>query len=178
MNKEFLEVVDENGNPTGGVFERDTIHEKNLFHKHAGIFIFNNKGQTLLQKRSANKKNSPNKWHICAGHVGAYEDNITALLRELQEEMGIEVKPDEITPFFTMVKRKELGSHITYYYYMFLDKAESEFKIQEEEVSEVKWVPFDKFKNMVINNDESVVLSNDEDTIRVINILEDMLNEH
>ena len=50
---EYLDIVDENNELTGQVEERKLAHEKHLFHRHVSTWIMNQKGEILLQKRSA-----------------------------------------------------------------------------------------------------------------------------
>ena len=47
-------LVDENDTPTGAM-EKIEVHQKALLHRAFSIFIFNEKGEMLLQKRAANK---------------------------------------------------------------------------------------------------------------------------
>ena len=88
---ELIEIVDENGNFTGQVMDKEEAHDKNLLHNELGIFIINDKKEILLEKRSANKRFNPNKWGLCAGHVDAYETLEEAALREIKEEVGLDV---------------------------------------------------------------------------------------
>lgn len=49
--------------------------------KEIGVFILNDYGQILLQKRSSNKKNYPNMWALCTGNVEKNEDVQDAAIR-------------------------------------------------------------------------------------------------
>ena len=80
---ELLDIVDEYGKFTGEVMEREKVHDLNLLHWEVAILIANSKKQILLQKRSANKRFSPNKWGLCAGHVDSGEDIDASALREV-----------------------------------------------------------------------------------------------
>ena len=53
---ELIEIVDENGYFTGQIMDKEEVHDKNLLHNEVGIFIINDDGKVLLQKRSANKR--------------------------------------------------------------------------------------------------------------------------
>lgn len=178
LKLELIEVVDRNGNSTGEIIDRNVAHDLNILHREVGLFIINSNNQILLQKRSATKRFKPNKWGLCAGHVDAYEDNETAVLRELKEEIGVIANKEDIVYFCTIVKERETNSHIAYAYYMFLDKDEKDFVLQKEELSEVKWIDFKQFKNMVINNDSSITFSNNENNIRLIKMLEEVIKKH
>ena len=147
---ELIEIVDENGNFTGQVVDKEEAHDKNLLHNEVGIFIINDKREVLLQKRSANKRFSPNKWGLCAGHVDAYESLETAALREIKEEVGLDLSPKELIPYGEReINISDSNSHITYFYYVICNKKAEEFVIQEEELSEVKWFNIDEIIIMI-----------------------------
>ena len=130
--------------------DKEEAHDKNLLHNEVGIFIINDDGKVLLQKRSANKRFAPNKWGLCAGHVDAYETLEDSALREIKGEVGLDVTPKELIPYgereITII---DSNSHITYFYYVKCNKKEDEFIIQEEELSEVKWFNIDEIITMI-----------------------------
>ena len=157
---ELIDIVDENGNFTGEVMDKEEAHDKNLLHNEIAVFIINDKGQVLLEKRSANKRFDPNKWALCAGHVDAGESLESAALREMKEEVGISINQNELIPFAERsISIKETNSHITYYYYVKLNLKETDFIIQEEELSEVKWFDIDKVIEMIKQKDPSTVFT-------------------
>lgn len=157
---EYLDVIDEHGNYTGEVMERDKIHELNILHYEIGVFVINKNKEVLLQKRSANKKINPNKWGLCAGHVDSGEDIDTAAIRELNEEIGLNVSLNELNILEKMeVKKQESNSHITRYYYVYCN--DESFKIQKEELSEVKWFKIDDIIDRINNNDDTLTLKSD-----------------
>ena len=133
-----------------------------MLHNEVAAFIVNDKGQVLLQKRSKNKRFNPNKWALCAGHVDAYESLKTAILREIKEEIGIDVDSNELVPFgekeFVI---KDSNSHITYLYCVKSNLNEEDFIIQEEELSEVKWFDIEDVIKMIKSRDKSIVFSNE-----------------
>ncbi len=158
MEKEWIEIVDEEGNYTGQVIEKEEAHDKNLLHNEVAVFVINNNYQVLLQKRNPHKRFNPNKWALCAGHVDAKESLEDAALRELKEEIGVEFSKKELIPF---AKREfsiqDTNSHITYFYYVKCNKKDSEFVIQKEELSEVKWFSFDEIIDRIERKDNTIV---------------------
>ncbi|HEY2712084.1 MAG TPA: 16S rRNA (adenine(1518)-N(6)/adenine(1519)-N(6))-dimethyltransferase RsmA [Chthoniobacterales bacterium] len=89
--EEFV-IVDENDSATG-VASRAEVHGNNFRHRAVHIFIFNRKGDLLLQKRSPWKDRHPELWDSsAAGHVGAGEGYDATAERELSEELGITIK--------------------------------------------------------------------------------------
>ena len=162
VRMEYIEVVDENGDFIGKVEEREKVHDWNLLHWEVAVMIVNHKGQTLLQKRSSHKRNNPNKWGVCAGHVDVGEPLEHAALREMQEEVGLQYGKDDLK----VLAEKELrlgnnNSHFTRYYYVYCEKPETEFIIQKEELSEVKWVDIDELIEMVKSKREDLTIKED-----------------
>ena len=155
---ELIDIVDKNGNFTGEVMDKEEAHNKNLLHNEVAIFIINDKKQILLQKRNANKRFNPNKWGLCAGHVDSKESLENAALRELREEIGLNLS---IRDLKTLSKREftigESNSHITYFYYIKSNLDEKDFIIQTEELSEVKWFDINEVIDMINNEDQSIV---------------------
>lgn len=107
--------------------------------KEIGVFILNDYGQILLQKRSGNKKNYPNMWALCTGHVEKNEDIQDAAIRELKEELGIYVSIKKLHSFangkFDIINEKSS----TYFFCIKCNLKEEKFIIQKEELSQVKW---------------------------------------
>ena len=155
---ELIEIVDRDGNFTGQIIDKEEAHDNNLLHNEVAVFIINNKKQVLLQKRSANKRFNPNKWALCAGHVDAGESLESAALRELKEEVGINITTCDLKPFaereFTI---RDSNSHVTYFYYTKSNLNEKDFIIQKEELSEVKWFDIDEVIDMIKSKDDSTV---------------------
>ena len=92
---EYIDIFDYNNNPTGEIKEKTQAHEDGNFHRTAYVWIMNDKKELLLQKRSATKKSHPNFWDISGvGHIRAGETVIEGAIRELKEELGVEVKEE------------------------------------------------------------------------------------
>lgn len=82
-------LVDEKDNPIG-IMEKMEAHRKGALHRAFSIFIFNNKGELLLQQRALDKYHSGGKWtNTCCSHPRPNEKTIDAAQRRLQEEMGM-----------------------------------------------------------------------------------------
>ncbi|OGM75744.1 hypothetical protein A2210_02330 [Candidatus Woesebacteria bacterium RIFOXYA1_FULL_40_18] len=96
MSAEILEFYDEQERLLGQA-ERRRLHSEGLYHRSVIIFIFNSKGAIFLQKRSKNKDVCPRYWDGgVSGHVGLGEDYQETAKRELQEEIGAEITPEEL----------------------------------------------------------------------------------
>ncbi len=81
-------LVDENDNAIGTMGKME-VHEKAILHRAFSIFIFNDKGEMLLQKRADNKYHSAGLWtNTCCSHPRPGEDTLNAARKRLEEEMG------------------------------------------------------------------------------------------
>ncbi|MGE5519987.1 MAG: isopentenyl-diphosphate Delta-isomerase [Candidatus Dadabacteria bacterium] len=73
-----------------GVMEKEQAHRTGKLHRAFSVFIFNNKGELLLQKRSVNKYHSGGLWsNTCCSHPLPGEETLKAAHRRLEEEMGL-----------------------------------------------------------------------------------------
>ena len=92
-------LVDENDGMTG-TMEKMKAHEKALLHRAFSVFIFNSKGEMLLQQRAVSKYHSAGLWtNSCCSHPRPGEDTLTAASRRLQEEMGFETPLKKVFDF-------------------------------------------------------------------------------
>ena len=159
---EFLDVLDINGNKTGEVLDRDTIHNNNVMHLEVYCVIINNKKEILLQKRSVYKKHNPNIYALTAGHVGTGEDIRSAMVRELKEELSLDIKEEDLKIYRDKeIKIREKNSNVSYYFYIICNKKEAEFKLQKEEVAEVKWFSVNELADAIRNKDPRFVWNED-----------------
>ena len=82
-------LVDEQDMPVG-TMEKMEAHVKGVLHRAISVFIFNSKGELLLQQRAQNKYHSPGLWtNSCCSHPAPGESAQEAAERRLKEEMGI-----------------------------------------------------------------------------------------
>lgn len=89
MIDSLLILVDENDQEIGQMGKMET-HKLGLLHRAFSIFIFNSKGELLLQKRAMGKYHSAGLWsNTCCSHPQVGESIVEAAERRLQEEMGI-----------------------------------------------------------------------------------------
>jgi len=99
MPEELFDIVDENDRVIGQL-PRSEVHRLGLRHRAVSIFIFNSRGQLLLQQRSATKDEYPLRYTSSAsGHVAAGDDYDESAARELQEELGLSVPLERLVKF-------------------------------------------------------------------------------
>jgi 16S rRNA (adenine1518-N6/adenine1519-N6)-dimethyltransferase len=96
-SNEQFPIVDENDR-IQGYASRSEVHGNNLRHRAVHIFIFNQAGETYLQRRSRSKDRHPLKWDSsAAGHVTVGETYDETARRELKEELGVAVPLERIS---------------------------------------------------------------------------------
>ncbi len=168
MAKEYFDILDENGNKTGQTKLRSEVHRDGDWHKGVHVWIINNNGEVLLQRRCATKDSNPNMLDISsAGHLSAGDDSLTGALRELKEELNLDIKPEDLHFIKTLkrsVKYTEtfINNEFDDLYIVITDKKIEEMKFQKEEISEIMYVPYKKFKKMV-NDRQPDLLRHDEE---------------
>lgn len=87
---ELFDVVDERDRVVGQA-TRAEVHAQGLTHRAVHVFVFNSRGELLLQMRSALKDEFPMRWTSSAsGHLDAGESYDEAARRELAEELGFD----------------------------------------------------------------------------------------
>ena len=104
MQEEQVILVDEKDKPVG-VAEKLEAHRKGLLHRAFSVFIFNSKGEMLLQQRALHKYHSGGLWtNACCSHPNPGEETLAAAQRRLKEEMGFEVPVEKVFDFIYKTK--------------------------------------------------------------------------
>ncbi len=151
---ELVDILDENGTFIGQSCLKSIAHEKGLYHPTVHVWCYTKNRLILMQRRGSSKKTFPLKWDISvAGHVGAEESLENAAVREVYEEIGVEIASSELEKigvFKTEHKHSETfidrEFNHTYLYQM---NAETELQKQVSEVDDLKWFTLNQFKKWV-----------------------------
>ncbi len=102
--EEFLVLVDDTDNAWGKM-EKMEVHRLGLLHRAFSVFVFNSKGDLLLQQRADTKYHSANLWtNTCCSHPRFGEETDFAARRRLKEEMGLSCHLDHGFSFTYKVK--------------------------------------------------------------------------
>ena len=161
---EYIDIFDENNNPSGQIKEKAKAHEDGNFHRTAHVWIINDKNELLLQKRSATKKSHPNCWDISgAGHIKAGESIIDGAIRELKEELGVVVTEKDFKYISTIKSTKNpKNMEFQYVYLLKCNKTIEQYTFEDDEVSEVKYVHFEELEKMVEEREEGLLIHEEE----------------
>lgn len=166
---ELLDILDQNGSPTGESKKREDVHQLGLWHRTVHLWILNSKGQLLLQQRSKTKDTNPNLWDISvAGHIEKGQTPIQAVLREAEEEIGLVCEESEIEFLFS-VQNIFIDPHTAVQDFEFQDvfilKADLEInklKCQVEEVQALAWVHWSELEKFYEEGDPKLVTHPEE----------------
>jgi isopentenyl-diphosphate delta-isomerase len=128
-----------------GQAPRSKVHKSGLLHRSTNIFLFNSKGELLIQKRSDTKDICPSKWDLsCAEHLKPKEGYADGALRGLKEELNITVESNQLKKLGAPILKKsdypELDMkdyEFSQYWTLIFD---GEFNIDQDEVVDAKFV--------------------------------------
>lgn len=199
---ELIDVLDEDGNFTGRVETRDKVHQEGLWHREVAAWIGNDKMQVLLQKRAKNKKFNPGRWAVCAGHIESGEQGIEAVIKEIEQEIGVSVAKEHFNFMLTLKKldnseyseklrysfdlinenksgytneKGHINKRISEVYFLFLTLPAEKLTRQKEEVDELRWFDFYEAKQKILNGDESFAIKNSKNTQIILDKVEQYL---
>ena len=123
-----------------GIMEKMAAHIVPRLHRAFSIFIFNSKGELLLQQRALNKYHSPGLWtNTCCSHPHNGETLQEATTRRLQEEMGMTCDMHEV---FTFIYKAPVGLGLVEHEFdhVWFGQSDEEPEINHEEVEAWKYM--------------------------------------
>ena len=155
MEAEELVVLINENDEVLGLMNKLEAHENGLLHRAFSVFLFNSKGEMLLQKRAASKYHSPNQWtNAVCSHPRNEESYKDAALRRLNEELGITT---EITEKFHFIYKADVGGNLWEHEldHVFIGEYEGNFNLNQDEVSEVRYITMEDLNIEVSSNPEN-----------------------
>ncbi|MEY4660375.1 MAG: hypothetical protein RLZZ42_327 [Bacteroidota bacterium] len=141
----MIVLVDEQDNPTG-VMEKMEVHRKALLHRAFSVFLFNSKGEMLLQRRALSKYHSGGLWtNTCCSHPYPGETPQEAGKRRMKEELGFEA---EVNPAFSFIYKAALDNELTEYEFdhVLIGEYDGDVYPNEDEVGDYCYVSMDVLK--------------------------------
>lgn len=145
MSDELIDIVDENNKMLGIQKMKSEAWKVGLWHRASHVWIYNSKGQILLQLRSKTKIHSPNKWAVSVGgHISAGEEPLPTAIREAKEEIGLDIgarNPEflKVIKIADDLEKRELDNEFVYVYFLRYDGDAARLKLQSEEVQEIRF---------------------------------------
>lgn len=136
-SQEYLFSVDENNTPIKPQL-RSVSHAQGIWHRTSHIWIFNNKGEVLCQQRSLLKDSNPGKWEpFFGGHLSPEQTYLGCALEELNEELGLTAKPEDLQE--ALLFRYVKGTEFQQVYRLVRDIDITTLTLEPDEVEQVAW---------------------------------------
>lgn len=151
--EELVVLVDEQDQQLG-LMPKMEAHEKAVLHRAFSVFVFNDKGELMLQQRAEEKYHSPLLWtNTCCSHQRDGETSLEAGKRRLQEEMGFVCDLKEIfwfiykAPFDNGLTEHELD-------HVMVGRYNGEPNVNKDEVESFKWMNLKAVKEDIAESPE------------------------
>lgn len=148
MDLKNVILVNENDEATGEM-EKLEVHRRGILHRAFSVFIINEEGEMLLQKRASDKYHSGGLWtNACCSHPFPGENTLTAAHRRLREELGFDC---ELEKLFEFTYRAELDNNLTEYEYdhVFSGIYSGQINIDKNEIGEVVYEDINRLSGWI-----------------------------
>lgn len=148
---EYFDIVDDSGTPSGGIVSREEAHRLGIPHRTAHVWILREKEgrrEILLQRRSPEKDSFPSLFDTSsAGHIPAGCEPLPSALRELDEELGLRAEASQLKYigqfricYDKVFHGRPFRDNEIAWVYVYREPVDlSSLRLQESEVSEVRW---------------------------------------
>ena len=147
-------LVDERDREVG-TEDKERAHREGRLHRAFSVFVFNSRGEMLLQRRARGKYHSAGLWtNTCCSHPRPGESVEAAARRRLREEMGMEC---ELHGAFPFVYRAELDGGMTEHEYdhVLVGECDRDPVPDADEVEEWAWADPEALRSRVEEDPES-----------------------
>ena len=138
MGAELWDVLDSERRYQGRVAERGRMSNKGDYHLIVQAWVRNGRGEVITSRRSPEKKALPLKWECTQGSAIAGESSLDAALREVKEELGIELDPENGRIIKTF--RSDIRRYFCDVWLFSKDVETENLTLQEGETCDAKWV--------------------------------------
>lgn len=137
---EIFDVVNERDEVIGRQ-PRSEVHRLGLMHRAVHVLVFNSRRQIFLQKRSLTKDRQPGVWDSSAsGHVDSGEDYDACAVRELREEIGLQLSTAPQRLFKLAASAETDQEHV----WVYRCEAEGPFTLHPDEIERGGWFTLDE----------------------------------
>ena len=143
---ELRDLYDINSNLTGKTYHKGGKIPKGYYPMVVMVVIRNYKGEFLMQKRVPSKGGD---WGVTGGHPKSGETPLQGIVTEVKEELGLDFSNEKFIEYDFGCD----GEDCYKMYFVNKDVNLQDIKIQEEELSEVRWFSMEELKHMVTTNE-------------------------
>ena len=154
---DYVVLVDSQDNELGKM-EKLEAHEKGLLHRAFSIFLFDSKGEMLIQQRALSKYHSPGLWtNACCSHPAPNESIIQAGNRRLKEELGLST---ELVDAFNFEYRETFENNLTEHEldHVLVGYSEENPILNQEEAKDYRWITWTNLLEEIDLNPENFTI--------------------
>lgn len=148
---ELVDILDPEGNFTGQTAMKSKAHKHGLFHPTVHVWFYTKNAQILIQQRGRDKDTHPLLWDVSvAGHIGAGEDMEISAIREVEEEIGLQITKADLQKVgvFKSIQEHRNGLVDCEFHHAYLCELKvplETLKKQETEVEALVLIPLIRF---------------------------------
>ena len=139
---ELRDLYDINSQKTDKTYHKGEQVPEGYYPMVVMVVIRNSEGKFLMQKRVKSKGGD---WGVTGGHPKAGETPLEGIISEVKEELGLDFSNEKFIEYDAGCDGKDCYKM----YFVNKDISLEDIKIQEEELSEVKWFSIEELQNMV-----------------------------
>lgn len=148
---EYWDVYDVHRRKTGKQIQRGQSMQQHEYHMVVNVWLKNVKGEWLISRRAASKSD-PMKWESTGGSALAGEDSVTAAIREVKEELGINLDATAGQFVCTGVRQYDTYPDFVDVWVFDCNIPIENVVLQEEETCEAKWASSEEIKRLVASD--------------------------
>ena len=138
-----------------GVMEKMQAHQEGILHRAFSVFLFNEAGEMLLQKRAAGKYHSPNQWtNAVCSHPRIDESYLEGANRRMSEELGIDA---ELREKFHFIYKADVGQDLWEHEldHVFTGSFSGDVNLNKDEVAEIRYISMEDLDNEMNEHPEN-----------------------
>ena len=138
---EALILVDDDDQPVGQMSKAEAHDGEGVLHRAFSVFLFNSRGELLLQQRAQQKRLWGGYWsNSCCSHPRVGESMDVATERRLDDELNLKAELEYVYRFRYQANFGEAGSEHELCH-VFLGRCPDEVSVNESEIAAVRFVP-------------------------------------
>lgn len=149
---EYFDVYNIKGNKLNKQVKRGTPLNKDEYFMIVHVWIENNQGQFLIQKRAKKSDPNPFQWATTTGSALAGEKAIDTAIRETKEELGLMLNKQTLKQLGIITSTRAKYQTITHVFHTKLQVSLDELRLDKDEVLDVTWATLSEIKTMIKNN--------------------------
>ncbi len=167
--------------PTGKIILKSLARKEGLMYSVSHLWIYNFKGEILLQHRCKEKKLYPNKWDISvAGAVDSGETPLLAAIREAKEEIGLVIDENELKEVFTFNENYSYNgmriNELAHVFFLEYNGPIDNLNLQKEEVDEVKFFSKKELELIIKEKNEDHLIWINESFPKVLELINEFIS--